>query len=303
MNGFIADLSLSWPFSAYDNDFAVFMYVFAGCFAGIGVLMAVVVGNRLDGPIRTLHNTASSSSLTSWSSVAITPLRTSLVVGRLPQGPELWMVAWLKGGRRRLEDSLYVAAAQQGWVKGLEAIADVEPADPLLADFKLALQRTAHTERDPVHATGAELARRMEQQAVEAGLARSITQRSMLTLLAMSASSVVLVMQVLRTQMDGGGAVVSLFFMSFIMISPWAVSLLAAGVGVALFAHQHRQAQAYLRWLDSVLVAARDDVVAGVAERDADVILVAAFDGPRGLGATGKRLGVEAALSPKSSVL
>lgn len=298
MNGWLNDLSLTWPFSANDSDFFVVLHVLGVLFAAMGVLIASMVGNQLDGPVRTTDNTASMPSSTLPTAVALSS--SSLVVGRLPVGEERWLLAWVAGGRRRLETTLFVAGVRAGWIRTegaqIVVVPDVEPADPVLARFKLALHRTVMTSREPVHAAGAEIAPMVHSMAIEREVARTGTRHSALIMLSMGGALVLLVLQLLHIAMGPSVRNIAMLFFATTVIAPWVASAGLASLATIMLVTRHRQAQAYVRWLDSVVGAVKDDVVTGVATRDDDIVMTAALVGARGLGLTNERHRIVASL-------
>ena len=299
MSDWLNDLSLTWPFSASDGDFFVVLHVLGVLFAAMGVLIASMVGNQLDGPVRTTDNTASMPSSTLPTAVALSS--SSLVVGRLPVGDELWLLAQVAGGRRRLETALFVAGVRAGWIRTegakIVVVPDVEPADPVLARFKLALHRTVMTSREPVHAAGADVAEAVKSMAIDREVARTGARQSTLISLSMVGAVVLLVLQLLYIAMGPSVANISMIVFSTTVIAPWVASAGLASFATIVFVRRHRQAQAYLRWLKSVVGALKEDVVAGVATRDDDIVMIAALVGARGLGRTDERHRVVASLA------
>ena len=302
------ELATTWPFSSA-ADFSIFIKVVAVLLAGVGVLAATLVGMRIDGPIRTVENTgAASSSSTSPLSLPVTAgVRTDrLVVGRLPSSDEIWLVAWLRGGRRRLETTLYVAARRAGWlrvVRGerLEVVIDVEPSDPLLARFKTAVARTVSTSKSPVHAAGAELAPLVRDAVLEANLARPMHQSTLVYGIAFAGIVVVTALLLVRAALVAAGLVSGDAVAEAFSLIPETLIIYAAVAagGIAFVLRDHRQAMAYLRWLDGTITAIRADVRAGVQVRDEDLLLVAAMDGEYKLGEGGWPLEIEMVQSPR----
>lgn len=294
------ELAATWPFSSR-TDFDLVLLVTAILLAGLGVLVAGFVGLVLDGPVRTIASTAvsSSSSVSGASSTAITARRDQLVVGRLPHGDALWLVAYLRGGSQQLATTLFVAARRAGWLQvrddgALDVVMDVEPTEPLLARFKTAIARTASTSTTPLADAARDVAPLVRQQGLAADVIRPSSRAVLLRAVAFAGAAVVVAAELTRMAMVEAGLLRGLHLVDLVWWLPG--TLLLYGVVVVLGSEatlaQHRQARAYLHWLDGVVAAARADVRAGVDVRDDDLLMVAALDGAQ-LGASRGRLGLD----------
>ena len=62
MSDWLDELAFVWPFSAGADEFIVATLVVALLLGGVGVLLAVFVGEHLDGPVRSTLSGPSSSS-------------------------------------------------------------------------------------------------------------------------------------------------------------------------------------------------------------------------------------------------
>jgi len=286
------DLAHTWPFSASWLDFAIAYAILSGALIGIGVLIAFFVGDALDGPVRTSESSLVASSLgVSSVGVGVGVGSTSLIVGRLPSGDDVLLVAALRG-RTQLEAALWAAAAAEGWLRPkaplVEALLhDVEARTPLTIELKRALA-------DP--AAGVTLVQRLQvattrlmpvlkAQAEKTGLARTAERRAALTCVAFAGAGAAVVIGFIRAAVtEGGGDAGNLIY------SGLTAQIAAPALLSIVLLQQHRQARAYLRWLDGAVDAVREDVQAGKG-RAADAVLIAALDGFAGLGAWRSRLG------------
>lgn len=282
-------LSTTWPWSAPGSEFAVVWLVLSGIFVGLGVLVAMIMGDILDGPVRGSHGAVSAMN-GALTSVGVASAHDTLLVGRYPRGDEVFVVAFLQG-RRHLEAALWAAAAADGWLRpgkdgGVSILDDVDPRDPILEHLKAVLQDPAAgaTMQRRLRAAALRLAPSLQTRAERMGLARGGERRSVLILLALVGSLVSLGLGMVRSV-----AVESLYLLSYGLALHVVVTL----VLVMPLTTRHRQAKAYLRWLDGALDATRADVQAGTPASDDDVVLVAAIDGTAGLGAMGQRLGFD----------
>ena len=301
MSDWLDELAFVWPFSAGADEFIVATLVVALLLGGVGVLLAVFVGQHLDGPVRSTlsgPSSAASASLSALSSTAALARQDRLTVGRLPVGEELWLLAWVRGGRRRLETALFVAGACAGWIRTEGTQLVVVPDDLLLAQFKLALHRTVMTSKHPVHAAGGELEAVMRERAIAAAVARPATRDSMLASFSLFGLAGLAVAEALY--FVGGDT--SRWPMSKVVI---AVSFVFLGVaaltmmGAAFALRQHRQALAYASWITRNVDAVRKDVLLGLTQRDEDIVLIAALDGETAMGDTGDRFGIAHVRSPQ----
>ncbi len=286
------DLSVTWPFSIHGGvEFAVVFLVISGISLGLGVLMAILIGDLWDGAVR--HADESNMVSGGFTSVGVGTAADSFLVGRLPRGEELLVIAYLKG-LRHLEAVLFAMGSTAGWLRpGLArhdaganiVLADVVVDDPLLARAKDAIENQANgaTWQIRVRQAASRLRPALQRRAETMGVARAGERRTALVALALlgGALSVMIAFVRVATAKSGGE------FLAFYYIIP--IELIVTVLLAIAFTHQHRQARSYLRWLDGVVDALRDDVKADRAT-DRDVVLIAALDGMDGLGATGDRL-------------
>ena len=274
------DLAATWPWSASTAEFAVVWLVLSGFATGVGILAAIIVGDAIDGPVSQTVSSLRASQ---------TVVPDTMLLGRFPRRDELLVVASLQG-IDHLEAALAVTAMTAGWLhplhsNDLQILDDVEPVDPILATLKAALQNRAAgvTLRRRLRTAALRVSPSLLARAEAMGLVRSGVQRSGLTALALSGVVISVVVAVLRSS----------------DLHPWVYPAIAAHVGTTLLlviplTRRHRQARAYVRWLDDVMDAVRADVRAGISVSASDVILVAAVDGFDGLGRWGTTHGVDA---------
>jgi len=282
------DLSTTWPWSAPGTEFVVAWLILSSIFVGLGVLVAMIMGDVLDGPVRGAHGAVSAMDQ-ALTSVGVATAHDTLLVGRFPRGDEVFVVAFLQS-RRHLEAALWAAAVTDGWLRpgsdgGMSILDDVEPNDPILEQVKAVLQDPAAgaTMQRRLRAAALRLAPSLQTRAERMGLARGGERRSVLILLALVGAGVGLGVGLLRSV-----GIETLYWLYYGVALHVVVTLLL----VMPLTARHRQAKAYLRWLDETLGAMRADVQAGAPACDSDVVLVAAVDGFSGLGSQGPRLGV-----------
>lgn len=278
------ELAHTWPWSASSDDFSVVFTVLAVILSLTGVLVAILVGNSLDGPVQTTALSSDSSR-----SSAVVGVGATLRPGQLPHGDELFVTALLVG-LRHLEAALATAGAAAGWLRvtrsgELEILADVVPEEPLLARCKEILDDpgAGRTPRHRLRTAALRLRPTITARAEELGLLRPVERRSGLILLSLAGVLVAGLIGGLRLAVSP--SVEEFAFLQY------ALSL-AAGVALVLgirFTGRHRQARAWLDWLDNSINALRADVQAGRRVPVGDLVLVAAVDG-FSLGATVRRL-------------
>lgn len=282
------DLAHTWPWSASSGDFLVAFIALSLILSLVGVLVAIVVGNALDGPVQTTA-LSSASSLSS----AVVGVGPTLRPGQLPHGDERFVTALL-AGLPRLEAALAAAGAAAGWLRvgengEVEVLADVVPEEPLLVRCKEILDDpgAGRTPRHRLRTAALRLRPDLMARAEALGLLRPVDRRSGLILLSLAGVAVAAVLGGLRlvaaSSADEVGIIQYVLGIEAGLVIVLAVSLTA----------RHRQARAWLAWLDDSIDALRADVRAGRDLPVGDVVLVAAVDG-FALGATGRRLGLDA---------
>jgi len=281
------ELAHTWPWSAPMEVFLATFIVLSVVISLGGVLVAIVVGNVLDGPVRTTA-LSSSASLSS----AVIGVQATLRPGQLPHGDEVFVTALL-AGLAHLEAALATAGAAAGWLRvtdrgELEVLADVVPDEPLLARCKEILDDpgAGRTPRHRLRTAALRLRPDLMARAEALGLLRAVDRRSGLILLSLAGVVVAAVLGVLRLFVS-----TSIEEANVIQYVLWLEAGLVVVLAIWLTA-RHRQARAWLSWLEDSIDALRADVRAGRDLPVGDVVLVAAVDGFR-LGRTGARLGLD----------
>lgn len=281
------ELAHTWPMSASTEVFLVTFIMLSFILALAGVLVAIIVGNVLDGPIQTTA-LSSASPLSS----AVVGSQATLRPGQLPHGDEVFVTALL-AGLVHLEAALCAAGAAAGWLRvsddgQVNILADVEPDHPLLARCKQVLDDPAagRTPRHRLRTAALRLRPDLMARAEALGMLRPVERRSGLILLSLAGVVVAGIVGGLRLFATAP-------FEEFQAIQ--YILSLEAGLVLVLaiwLTARHRQAGAWLTWLEDSIAALRADVRAGRDLRVDDIILVAAVDA-FSLGATGRRLGLD----------
>jgi hypothetical protein len=287
------DVANTWPFSAgSDLDFFVAFVVLSGISMGLGVLCAMLLGDAWDGPVRRAD--ASTTVSGGYTSVGLSGAADTFLVGRLPRGDEVLIVAYLKG-LQHLESALFAMGTTAGWFRpqnanrpGVELVlADVTLDDPLLASAKSTLANPASgaTWQIRLRQAASRMRPELQRRAETMNVARAGDRRSALVATALCGVVGSVALVALRFTVSDDPSVL---LMSYYVVP---IGLFFSVMLTIKLTFQHKQARAYLRWLDESVDAIRDDVKADRAD-DQDVVLIAALDGMGGLGAAGKRLGV-----------
>jgi hypothetical protein len=280
------ELAHTWPLSASTEVFLVTFIVLSVILALTGVLVAIIVGNVLDGPVQTT-SLSSASPLSS----AVVGSQSTLRPGQLPHGDEVFVTALL-AGLVHLEAALCAAGAAAGWLRvspdgQIKILADVVPDQPLLARCKEILDDpgAGRTPRHRLRTAALRLRPELMARAEALSMLRPVERRSGLILLSLGGVAVAGIVGGLRLFATEP-------FEEFRAIQ--CILSLEAGLVVVLaiwLTARHRQAWAWLTWLEDSIAALRADVRAGRDLRVDDIILVAAVDGFN-LGATARRLGL-----------
>jgi hypothetical protein len=280
------DLAHTWPWSAQQEDFLVAFLALSLILTLAGVLVAIVVGNALDGPVQT----TALSSATSVSS-AVVGVGATLRPGQLPHGDEVFVTALL-AGLAHLEAALAAAGTAAGWLRvtpggALEVLADVVPEEPLLARCKEILDDpgAGRTPRHRLRTAALRLRPTLMARAEALGLLRPADRRSGLIVLSLAGVAVAAVLGGLRLAIDASLEEANIMW--YVLGLEGALALV---LGIVLTA-RHRQARAWLAWLDDSIDALRADVRAGRTRSVGDIVLVAAVDG-FALEHTADRLGL-----------
>jgi hypothetical protein len=281
-------ITTTWPWSEPSGSFFVIFLVISAVFTLLGLLVAVLVGDQLDGPVQTTAMAVSHAT-----SAGIGARGETLVVGRLPRGDQVFVAALL-GGLTRLEAALATAALSSGWLRRhgrwqVVVLPDVTPEEPILQQLKAILDDPAAgaTPRHRLRTAALRLRPQLEESARRLGLMRPAERRSLLILLGLAGVVVATGFGLLRAFAEASvpGDLLMVYY----------VVMIEAALGVVLairLTHRHRQARAWLAWVDDAIDSLRADVRAGRPVAPADVTLVAAVDG-MALGQTRASLGLD----------
>ncbi len=295
-------LATTWPWSLPPGPAFLLAWIpLALLLVGCGVLVAIIVGNAWDGPIqRVSTSTAAATTAAAGSSLAAVPSTSGgpLLVGRMPRPDDVWLVAWLRGGKDALRTTLFTAARTAGWLQLTgeqpSLLVDVVPGDPALTSLHHALGSRPLLDLKALlqglDDTAADLERSVARRAEEAGLVRPLDRRLGLLLLGLGGALVAVVAGIVRIVIRAELNPDAVFPRNLVVAMMVTVGL--AALLTWRTTGQHRQARAYLSWLDDVTVNLRKAVERGGVRRPADVVLVSALGGHGALGVTGAALGL-----------
>lgn len=304
-------LASTWPWSLPPGPaFLVSFIPLALLLVGLGVLLAIVVGNAWDGPIQRVSTSSASSAAGGRSGAAVPSTGGGrLLVGRMPRADDIWLVAWLRAGRQGLRTTLYTAARTAGWLQldskaeTLTVLVDVEPADPVQKQLHHVLAAKPVLDRKALITAIDDAAARLEtaiaRQAEEAGLVRPIDRRLGLLLVGLGGGLIAVVAGIVRIAVRGQLSPDAVFPRNLVMVL--FALLLVSAIGTWVATGRHRQARAYLAWLDDVTLLLRMSVRQGSERRADDVVLVSALGGHTALGVTGAALGLSMLSMPAAA--
>ena len=284
-------LASTWPWNLPPGpSFLIAWVLLATVLVGLGLLLAWVVGDLLDGPV--LRASSASTS-------AATPSQAhQLVVGRLPGAEDATLVAYLRGGVDAVGHVLFAGAAAAGWLTydgtKFTVLPDVEPTDLDLAFFKATLGRSREVLRativDAMRQTARDLEPSLRRRAEESGVLRPSDRRVLLLAIGMGGGLVAAVVGVVRIVVRQELNPDAVFPGNLVIAMTLALAL--SGWLTWKFTARHRQARAMLAWLDDVTTSLRADVTRGADLDPGRVSLTAALGGLVALGAARESLGV-----------
>lgn len=286
-------LAGSWPFSLAPNEFEAVVVVFGAIVTATGVLIAMLIGDMLDGPVTTTHSVGLRAGIATDAPFA---------VGRLPARADFSFVGWLRRGVTGIADVLYADAVTRGWLRFddksgvFHVVADAVDLDAP-SRFQELLGGAGVLRGPVVWRTALLAAAGLEPgfraRAVDEGLLRPFERRLLVTVVGALGGGAVLV-AVVAYGVARHAATADLMPMALTFV-------LGGAVGAFVASAEHRQRRAWLTWVSESTHALRADLHDGRLRQQGDLLLGAALFGVRNLGRSGSLLGVDV-LAPRPAL-
>lgn len=234
--------------------------------------------------------------------------RGPLRIGVLPQGAQLWTVAWIRGAHDGVAEALVATAEARGMVLPVDADgteyrlapADARPRDPVVRTFRHILAAAPSITPFVLRESGLTAARVHEgdfdAELTRAGFVRSRELLAKITAVMVAGLLLVELVAALRilAQADPDSS------MSALLLAAMLTVALVFPVYRPSRRHKSRRRREYLRWLRGATVALVDHVSAADGPREpADVTLAAAVGGVRAITKTSLASPFLAAQMPK----